>query len=327
MVAGPARQRRERKAPRRKPGTREEQPEEVLAHRRIVAEQGDPRDAWPVLKWAGGKGQLLERYHGYLPSSFGTYHEPFVGGAALFFDLRRRGLLTRALLSDSNDELLNLYRVLRDDVEALVRELRQAAFAYESDAYYAVRDWEPDRLPRVRRAARTVYLNRTGFNGLYRLNRSGRFNVPFGRHVNPKICQPRALRDASAALDLAELSTCDFEVACRRAQAGDLVYLDPPYHPLGKTALFTSYDREGFTAADQERLAATFRSLDARGVKVLLSNSDAPLVHELYDEFPHVGLAARRSINSKGSGRRPITELLVVGRTLARELPRSVSLQ
>lgn len=321
MVARSAGEGRERESPRRKSRAGKERPEEVRSHPGIVAEPGDGRDASPVIKWAGGKGQLLAGYRPYVPERFTAYHEPFVGGAALFFELRRRGLADRASLSDSNADLVNLYRVLRDHVAALVGELGREEFVYDEAAFYAVRGWEPAELHPVRAAARLVYLNHTCFNGLYRLNSKGRFNVPFGRHHAPRICDAVALRAASAALQGVEIGVRDFEEACGRASPGDLVYLDPPYQPLRPTSSFTSYDRNGFGEGDQVRLADCFRRLDEQGVLVLLSNSDTPLVRELYRGYDQVELQARRSINSRGSGRRPVTELLVRGRAAAARAP------
>ena len=259
----------------------------------------------PFLKWAGGKSQLLGRLRTRVPASYGRYFEPFLGGGALFFAL----LPKRGVLSDVNREIIDCYTAVRDDVTGLVAALRD--HRYDSEHYYAVRDTDPAKLSRVERAARTIFLNKTGFNGLYRVNRSGKFNVPFGRYAKPAICDEENLRACSAALANVELVAADFESAASRAIAGDFVYFDPPYVPLSRTAAFTAYAPGGFDLVAQSRLAAFFGKLAARGVVVLLSNSDVPEIRKLYARYRMDSIEASRVINCKATRRGPVRELLV----------------
>lgn len=262
--------------------------------------------AEPILKWAGGKRQLLPEILRRLPERFDTYFEPFVGGGAVFFELSEQKRFRRAVLSDQNAELIELYQVVQTDVEGLIRELQK--MRHSEEEYYRVRASRP-RLP-VRRAARTVYLNRTGYNGLYRVNRAGEFNVPFGRYASPRICDPERLRAVSKALANVRLVVADFEQMLRRATAKDAVYLDPPYVPVSETARFAEYQATQFDVAAHRRLASVFGELAGRGVPVVLSNSDTPFTRELYGDFEHDILLARRSINSNGTRRGPVQEIL-----------------
>ncbi|MGK3964517.1 DNA adenine methylase [Sorangium sp. So ce118] len=264
-----------------------------------------PQLARPFLKWAGGKGQLLRQFQPLLPASYGRYFEPFVGGAALFFCLQPK----RAALTDVNAELIDCYQAVRDRVEEVIAAL--GSHAYEQAHYYRVRDLDPATLSLPERAARTIFLNRTGFNGLYRVNSAGRFNVPFGRYVNPSICNPPQLRACSAALQGVELEVRDFERVLDHAAEGDFVYLDPPYSPVSSTANFTSYSAGGFSFRDQERLAALFAALDERGVQVMLSNSDVPEIPPLYKRFRIDRVAALRSINAKSDARGRVGEIVI----------------
>lgn len=264
----------------------------------------------PILKWAGGKRALLGQYEPLLPTTFGAYHEPFVGGGAVFFHLRPR--LEQAVhLSDVNAELINLYRALRDELPAVMKRLEEHRRRHSPDYYYKIRSVHPDKLDPTRRAARLIYLNKTCYNGLYRVNARGYFNVPLGRYTNPTILDRERLQAASIALQGVELRQETFEQVLERAVEGDLVYFDPPYQPLTRTASFTSYTADSFSEADQARLAEVFRELDRRGVQVLLSNSDTPLVRELYRGFTLHEIQAPRFINSKASLRKAIGELLV----------------
>jgi DNA adenine methylase len=262
----------------------------------------------PFLKWAGGKGQLLGELRALVPAVRGRYFEPFLGGGALFFDL----LPKKGVLSDVNAEIVECYATVRDHVGELVRALK--CHHYDVEHYYAVRDADPKKLSPVERAARTIFLNKTGFNGLYRVNRSGKFNVPFGRYAKPLICDEKNLRACSAALAKVELVVSDFEQAASRAKRGDFVYFDPPYVPLSRTATFTAYAPGGFGAEEQTRLANLFDRLARRGVEVLLSNSDVPEIRELYRAYRIEIVKAARSINSKGSRRGPVSEVLVTSR-------------
>ena len=270
--------------------------------------------ATPVLKWAGGKRRLLSQYEPYFPTEFGSYYEPFFGGGAVFFWLFSKGLLqdSSVLLSDVNPELVNFYTILRDDCEALIEKLRGHHRRHDHDYYYKTRKMKQRQMKPVNRAARLMYLNRTCFNGLYRVNSKGEFNVPMGRYKNPLICDPPGLRAASSALGPASFKLSGFQEATAGAKPGDLVYFDPPYVPLNTTSSFTSYTRENFTLADQQELAQTFRELAERGVKVCLSNSDTPVVRELYEGFDQHVIMAPRAINSKADRRQKVSELLIV---------------
>lgn len=277
--------------------------------------------AAPFVKWAGGKTQLLSQYDPYIPSSFGQYFEPFVGGGAMFFHLHNRGMLRgkRVMLIDQVEELVNCYQVVQGQVEALVEELeRHEPHKQDSGYYYRVRGWDrrPDYAHRstVERAARFIFLNRTCYNGLYRVNRRGQHNVPFGRHSNPSICRAKDLRAASRALDGVTIVRGDFAYCLTQAQPGDLVYLDPPYHPLSATSQFTNYTSSGFPPIEQRRLAAVFRKLDKLGCQVLLSNSDTGFVRALYGGYEQIQVHAARAISSQRDGRGAIPELLVTSR-------------
>ncbi|MBL8715089.1 MAG: DNA adenine methylase [Myxococcales bacterium] len=270
------------------------------------------RTPGPFLKWAGGKGQLLAEILPRLPGEIsGTYIEPFVGGGAVFFELCRVERIARARLCDTNGELVDAYRAVRDHVEDLIAAL--GAHVNEEAHYYEVRAKDPATMPLPERAARTLYLNRCGFNGLHRVNAAGQFNVPFGRYKNPRICDPEGLRAASKALARAELRVTDFAEACADAGPGDVVYFDPPYLPLSPTSNFTSYAKAGFGEAEHRRLAEVFAGCVARGAYVLLSNSDMPLARELFDGFRIVTVQATRAINSKGDSRGKVNEILVQG--------------
>jgi DNA adenine methylase len=265
--------------------------------------------AAPILKWAGGKGQLLGELLKRVREEFGTYHEPFVGGGALFFALFGQGRIQHAVLSDVNRDLIETYETVRDDVESVIGALGK--HDNEKEHFYRIRAQDPRRLSRTARAARLIYLNKTCFNGLYRVNSRGQFNVPFGDNPRATICDAEGLRAAAAALRHAELCCESFENVLDRSKPGDFVYFDPPYQPLNKTAYFTAYSREGFGEADQRRLADVFRVLAERGVHVLLSNSDTPLARGLYRDFARDVVQAARAINSKADRRGKIGELLV----------------
>ncbi len=273
----------------------------------------------PFVKWAGGKSQLLPQFEPYFPADFGRYVEPFVGGGAVFFHLYNQGRLVGrpVVLIDRLEELINGYRVIQAGVEDLIEELqRHEAHKMDAAHFYRLRNW--DRAPGysqrsdVERAARFLFLNRTCYNGLYRVNRRGQFNVPFGRYRNPTICDAYNLRAVSRALQGVTLLADDFERCLEFAGPGDFLYLDPPYHPLSDTASFTSYTSDDFGVEDQRRLAGLFRELDRRGCQVMLSNSYTDLIRELYDGYEQVQVQAIRAISSKSSDRGAIPELLVM---------------
>jgi len=261
--------------------------------------------AKPFVKWAGGKSQLLDELVPRVPDSYGTYYEPFVGGGALFFALSP----TRAVLSDMNEELVNVYVVLRDSVEEVIDLLK--TYPMDKDFYYRLRAVEPSELSPVQRACRFIYLNKTCYNGLYRVNSKGRFNVPYGRYRNRTICDEVGLRQASRTLKGVTIMAADFEESVRSATGGDFVYFDPPYHPLSESSNFTGYIPDGFGDVEQSRLARVARELSARGVYVMISNSDTEFVRSLYAGFRIERVWARRSINCKQDRRGPVSELII----------------
>jgi DNA adenine methylase len=214
------------------------------------------------------------------------------------------------VLSDANPELIDVYWAVKHDVEKLIAALRKLKAGHSEEQYYEVRERNPRS--RVERAARVIYLNKTGYNGLYRVNRSGGFNVPYGRYKNPTICDEPNLRAAHEALAHASVEVADFAEVCRRAQSGDAVYLDPPYVPLSRTSNFTAYDKSPFGMDEQRRLAEVFGELAERGVHALLSNSSTPETRELYAGFRAETIGVARSINSRATARGPVEELLVL---------------
>jgi len=267
-----------------------------------VADEGVAR---PFLKWVGGKRQILPFIRNHLPAVFGHYHEPFLGGGAVFFDLHPE----RATISDINAELIDTYIVVQSHVEALIRALKK--HVHDERSYYEVRALNPADLSPVQRAARMIYLNKTGYNGLYRVNRSGGFNVPFGRHINPNFCDAKNLRLASERLCGVKIQCGSFENVLDSVRRGDLVYFDPPYIPLSRSSSFVAYQKRGFGMDNQERLAEVFEELTRRGVSVLLSNSDVPWMRERYAAFRLHSIHAMRHVNSMASSRGPVGELVV----------------
>jgi DNA adenine methylase len=260
----------------------------------------------PFLKWAGGKRQLLPHLLRQAPRRFGRYLEPFVGGGALFFALRPR----QATLADVNERLIRTYRGVAGRVDDVVRLLR--GYPHDPDFFYRIRAVDIDAASDAEVAAWFIYLNKTGYNGLYRVNSKNRFNVPFGRYANPTVCDEPTLRACAAALADKDVVVADFEAVATRARRGDFVYFDPPYAPLSATSSFTSYTSRGFGEADQVRLRDVALGLKKRGVHVLLSNSSAPSVRALYARgFEVLEVPATRSVNSKGTGRGAIAELVI----------------
>lgn len=238
-----------------------------------------------------------------------TYHEPFLGGGAVFFSLQPE----KAFLSDINAELINAYLAVRDSVTPLIRTLRR--HRYEHDYYYSLRDADRSvayqRWSGIRRAARLIYLNKTCYNGLFRVNSRGEFNTPFGRYVNPTIVDPDNLRACSQVLKKATIKQARFDEIVTRAKKGDFVYFDPPYAPVSKTAYFTNYNKDGFDIEMQRKLATVCKKLDAKGVKFLLSNSAVPFIFDLYENFNIETVWAGRAVNSKAKKRGKVREVLV----------------
>ncbi len=269
----------------------------------------------PFVKWVGGKRQLLRQFRElglYPPDDFNpitnTYYEPFVGGGAVFFDL----LPKNAELSDLNNELVTTYNVIKNNVDELIESLQK--HIYDKEYYLEVRAKKIEDLSDIEVASRFVFLNRTGFNGLYRVNKSGQFNVPFGRYNNPVICDEDNLRRVSDALQDVTITHQDYKNVLKTAKSGDFIYLDPPYYPINATSSFTSYTAEGFLEKEQTELRDTFVKLHKKGCFVMLSNSDTPFINELYSGLDGITInkiTAGRAINSKGSGRGKITEVLV----------------
>lgn len=278
-----------------------------LSDRRGVA----PAAARPFVKWVGGKRQLLPHLLPLLATTepSATYHEPFVGGGAAFFGLRSGGWARRSRLSDLNDELIHGYQAVRDHVDDVLSCLRRHARLNSEEYFYRVRAKRPDKPPEI--AARLIYLNKTCFNGLYRVNKSGGFNSPWGRYENPTICDESNLRAVSAALETAQLEAASFQTVLSAVRTGDVVYFDPPYVPRTRTANFTGYSAAGFDSGAQRALASVFRELDKGGVRVVLSNSDVGSVHELYAGFRIQGVLARRNVNNRGDQRGPVGEVIV----------------
>lgn len=277
-------------------------------------------DVRPFVKWVGGKRQLIPKFRslGLFPpigfdDSIAMYHEPFVGGGAAFFNL----LPSSAVLSDRNSELILAYTIARDDVESLITELCRGLYIYDRERYYEIRSLpQHKQLTKLEIAARFIYLNRTGFNGLYRVNRQGHFNVPFGKYVEPKICDSQNLRMISTALRGSEIVHGDYADVLNRASAGDFVYFDPPYYPVSKTSSFTAYTADGFLEKEQRELMGVFKQLALRGVYVLQSNSYTDFILDLYNELRDVGIRmhtveASRAINSNALGRGKISEVLI----------------
>lgn len=291
-------------------------------HRRLTASAAGkaatfppPRNARPFVKWVGGKKQLLAQFEACFPSDMERYCEPFVGGGAVFFHLWNKiRLPDQVFLFDSNEELVNLYCVIRDQLEALIALLARHKANHSKDYYYQVRnlDRQPVKLEPVERAARTVYLNRTCYNGLYRVNRKGQFNAPLGRYKNPGILPEKALRSAHQALQNVCVQVRDFRTIVDLAQPGDFFYFDPPFVPLSKTANFTSYTASSFCDQDQIDLAAVFTKLAGMGCYCMLSNSYTPFILELYRGFRLEIAYAKRAINSDARGRGVIKEAVIL---------------
>jgi DNA adenine methylase len=266
---------------------------------------------YPILKWAGGKRQLLPDILGLFPKDYSNlvYHEPFVGSGAVFFTIEPRN----GSINDTNHHLMNFFRMVRDSPEELIQEASR--YVYEKETYYKLRTrFNEVELSDLERAALFLYFSKTGFNGLWRVNSKGKFNVPFGRYKNPTIVPEDRIRESSQILKNIEIFCTDFSYIVDFAKEGDLCYFDPPYEPISKTAYFTSYTAKGFDIKEQERLSETCHKLDEKGVNFVLSNSHVKQIVDLYDSnlnFIIKIVKARRSINSKADRRGAINEILV----------------
>ena len=254
--------------------------------------------AKPILKWAGGKTQLLNELSAKAPSEYGRYIEPFIGGGAMFFAMQPQS----GVIADSNPELINVYQCIADNVAAVITHLK--TFKNNEEEFYNIRALKFSDLDKEYAAARTIYLNRTCFNGLYRVNRQGHFNVPFGRYRNPQICDEEILLAASAALQNVEIIYGDYKnVLKKTARCGDFVFLDPPYLPISKYSDFQRYTKEQFYEEDHRELADEVKRLQKIGCHVVLTNSNHPLVHELYESYEIKIVNTRRNISSKAKTR------------------------
>ncbi len=264
----------------------------------------------PLLKWVGGKRQLVETIKSYLPHNHGRYFEPFVGGGALFFTLNKQG----CHINDLNAELINVYRVVKSNPKELINSLQK--HSNTAEYYYKIRglDRSPKfiKMSNIDKASRFIFLNKTSFNGLYRVNKQGQHNVSFGGYINPKILDANNILECSVLLKRTKITQGDFEQLKSEILEGDFVYLDPPYVPLSKTSSFTSYNPGGFHLADQERLVEFCDYLDKKGVYFILSNSASVEVNELYHKYIIQEVYASRSVNCKGDGRGKIKELLIM---------------
>lgn len=261
--------------------------------------------AAPFLKWAGGKRQLLPELMSRVPAEFGTYFEPFLGGGALFFSIAPR----LSVINDINSELIRCYSVVRSEAGALLDAL--ASHVNTEEHFYAVRAVDPDSLSDVEAAARFIYLNRTCYNGLYRVNRAGRFNTPYGKYKRPNLVPRDLIEAASVVLSNATLLTGGYRESLVAARSGDFVYLDPPYFPVSEFSDFRRYSDAPFDDDNHRELAQVFEELSMRGCKVMLSNSAVPAVFDLYSDFRIARVRARRNISSAGQGRGFIDEVVV----------------
>ncbi len=266
----------------------------------------------PFLKWAGGKTKMIQHILPFVPEKVEKYYEPFLGGGALFFDLFRRKRFRRAVLGDENEDLIRTYKCLQKDCDALIECLRGEKYVYDRDAYLAIRAEDTSGFSDVEKAARFIYLNKTCFNGLYRVNKLGKFNVPFGKYDDPIICDEANLRGVSTALKKARVERCDFAASVKDAKVGDFVYLDPPYFPLSDTSKFVSYTEKGFGLAEHSQLSVVFADLARRGVSVVLSNSLCETTRQLYRDFEIIEVSASRNVGGPADYRKNVKEMMVV---------------
>lgn len=266
----------------------------------------------PVVKWVGGKRQLLDEITPLLPKRFSGYCEPFLGGGAVLFSIQP----SKAIVNDLNADLITVYEVIRDDVDTLIESLK--THQNTSDYFYAIRDIDRNKctyesLSKIEKASRLIYLNKTCFNGLFRVNSSGEFNSPFGHYKNPNIINEPVLRAVSKYFNTNNITFCseDFALTLERVKKNDFVYLDPPYDPVSDTASFTGYNKGGFNREEQLRLKSCCDVLNQRGIKFMLSNSATDFIKDLYKEYNITIVKAKRAINSNGSKRGSIEEVLV----------------
>jgi DNA adenine methylase len=265
----------------------------------------------PFLKWVGGKRQLIPAINELIPEKITTYYEPFIGGGAVLFNLQP----SKAVINDFNEELINVYKTIKENPEELILDLKE--HKNESDYFYAIRALDRDAgfesLSNLKKASRVIYLNKTCYNGLYRVNSSGEFNSPFGRYKNPNIVNETTIRAVSKYLNDNDIKILngDFEEAVKGVRKGSFVYFDPPYHPVSTSSNFTGYVQGGFDMPEQVRLRDLCVKLDEKGVRFLLSNSATPFIEDLYKGFNISYVKANRSINSNAKKRGEIDEILI----------------
>jgi DNA adenine methylase len=269
----------------------------------------------PLVKWAGGKRQLLASLNTRLPRDWDTYYEPFFGGGAFFISLFNEGRISRAVIADLNSELVNFYQVVKTSPEELIAVLSEDGIENSPAAYRRLKDEFNDTVPgknnTVRRAALFIFLNKHGYNGLWRVNSRGKFNVPFGRYEKRSLPSAASILHFSEMLRRVTILNADFEKAVKTAQKGDFIYFDPPYYPVSKTARFTGYTFTGFTLNDQKRLAGMVKKLTRKGVRIMLSNSKVPEIEDLYEGYTIRNVIATRCINCKGKKRSGASEIIV----------------
>ncbi|MGE0739237.1 DNA adenine methylase [Sulfurimonas sp.] len=271
----------------------------------------------PFVKWVGGKRGLLSQILPLVPKEFNNYFEPFVGGGALFFELYSLGLLKdkKVYLFDINSELINAYNVVKKSPLELIKNLRELKEKHSKEFYYEIRAWDRDesfsQRSEIERASRFIYLNKTCFNGLYRVNSKGFYNVPMGSYKNPNICDEEVIYNASEALQIATILNASYKDVMKYTSKNDFVYFDPPYYPLTPTSSFTAYNENSFLDKEQIELFEVFKKLHGKDIFVLHSNSDTDFIKNLYSELQINEIQANRFINSKGNGRGKIREILV----------------
>lgn len=273
-----------------------------------------------LVKWVGGKKQLLSQFDLLFPKEFNNYFEPFAGGGAVAFYLLKTRAPKKVFLSDINEELIDTYNVVKENPEKLIKILKEYKRNHNKENYYVVRAKDPKQLSKLERAARFIYLNKTCFNGLYRVNLKGGFNVPMGNYKNPSIVNNKDLTEISNLLKNVQIELKQFHEAIENAKEGDFVYFDPPYYPLNKTSNFTSYNKDSFLEKEQIELSEIFKKLDERGVKVMLSNSDTEFIKELYKNYNQTFVQAKRMINSNAKKRGAINELVITNYPISEQV-------
>lgn len=277
--------------------------------------QGKSRNALisPIVKWVGGKRQLLDEIMPFIPDKYTTYVEPFVGGGALFFEIQPK----KAIINDYNEELINMYQIVRDYPDELIDILKEHEDSNSEDYFYTIRSLDRNseytHLGDVKRAARIIYLNKTCYNGLYRVNAAGQFNTPYGKYKNPCIVNATVIKAMSSYLNNKEISIRqgDYRDVLKNVHKGAFVYLDPPYMPISSSASFTGYTENGFSYKEQVELKKACDKLRDRGIIFVQSNSDCPEIRELYSGYDIVTVQAKRAINSNALKRGEVNEVLI----------------